>query len=39
MSSLAHIDVSKQLVAFNFGVEDSRFLADIGTNPPERDGP
>jgi len=39
MSSLAHMDVSKQLVAFIFGSEGSRFLTDIGTNPPERDGP
>lgn len=39
MSSLAHMDVSKQLVAYTFGVEGSRFLTDIGTNPPDRDGP
>jgi len=33
MSSLEHMDVSKQRAAFTFGLEGSRFLADIGTNP------
>jgi hypothetical protein len=39
MSSLAHMDVSKQLAAFIFGVDGSKFLLDNGTNPPDRDGP
>jgi len=39
MSSLAHMEVSKHPVAFTFSTEGSRFLADIGTNPPDRVGP